>query len=125
MSETTALRVEMSQESCCVCGIQFSIPDVYAKRRAKDQKTVYCPNGHKLEFTDYIVGDGRSVAGVINENRDLKATILKMTAELDQLQAKLQETEEKLNGKNPANSPARQKKSSNAAMKAARSIHQL
>ena len=44
----------MSQatETCCDCGMQFSIPASIQAARRKDGKSFYCPNGHSQYYTD-------------------------------------------------------------------------
>jgi hypothetical protein len=36
----------MYTETCCKCGIQFSIPDEYLNKLRRCHNTFYCPNGH-------------------------------------------------------------------------------
>lgn len=63
--------------TCCVCGIQFSVPGGWLNSRQKDLRTFYCPNGHAQFFT-------KSVADRLREEKDLLARIM---------QAKLNDSE--------------------------------
>jgi len=43
--------VELTRESCCVCGIQFAMPTNFRRKRLDDhQERFWCPNGHSLHF---------------------------------------------------------------------------
>ena len=40
----------MTTEICCSCGIEFGMPDYYAKKRREDRGYFYCPNGHSQHY---------------------------------------------------------------------------
>ena len=43
----------MEQTSCCVCGIEFSVPKYFIDaRRADSNKNLHCPNGHILSWKE-------------------------------------------------------------------------
>lgn len=42
----------MYTETCCVCGVEFGIPETIQKARLVDGKLFYCPNGHDQYYAD-------------------------------------------------------------------------
>lgn len=42
----------MENVSCCNCGIVFGVPDAYVNARRADKAGFFCPNGHRLSFTE-------------------------------------------------------------------------
>lgn len=40
----------MKTTTCCVCGIEFGLPDNIMQKRREGGETLYCPNGHSLSF---------------------------------------------------------------------------
>ncbi len=59
----------MKHETCCVCDMQFSIPDNVYKARLDDGKSFYCPNGHAQYYTKAII------PGLQKRIRDLTASL--------------------------------------------------
>jgi len=37
---------------CCVCGVQFGMPESLMGKRRDDGQSFWCPNGHPQSFTD-------------------------------------------------------------------------
>ena len=48
------LNFEQTQvvESCCNCGIAFSMPQGFVRKRREDGVLWYCPNGHAQHYTE-------------------------------------------------------------------------
>lgn len=43
-------KVEMCLITCGQCGIHFAVPNRWDDERRGDQKTFYCPNGHRRVY---------------------------------------------------------------------------
>lgn len=67
--------------SDCTCGVVFGMPAGLQRRRLRDGKTFYCPNGHPLVFTD-------------TDADRLKESRARETALRDQLDASVREAEQ-------------------------------
>lgn len=48
-----ALKYEQVLEtaSCCQCGIEFAAPVYWLKTKREEKGSLFCPNGHSLQFT--------------------------------------------------------------------------
>jgi hypothetical protein len=42
--------VELDSVVCCVCGVCFAFPADVVRKRRRDHKDFWCPNGHSLSF---------------------------------------------------------------------------
>ena len=40
------------QEDCCVCGVIFGMPKQFYEQRRRSGNEFYCPNGHRLVYTE-------------------------------------------------------------------------
>lgn len=47
--------VTLEATSCCVCGVEFAMPDVLLRKRLANKGSFWCPNGHSLAFTESSV----------------------------------------------------------------------
>lgn len=48
LTETTSKTFEVT--SCCVCDIEWAVPDRWLDNRREDGQSFYCPNGHILSY---------------------------------------------------------------------------
>lgn len=39
------------EETCCRCGVAFQLTNVVYRRRLKDGRGFFCPNGHEQHYT--------------------------------------------------------------------------
>lgn len=44
----------MIMETCCVCGVEFGIPDPLHEDLLRCKNDFFCPNGHKQHFVGEI-----------------------------------------------------------------------
>ena len=44
------LTTTMANEECITCGIRFTVPDYYQRRRKEDHVPFHCPNGHNQYY---------------------------------------------------------------------------
>jgi len=80
---------------CPNCGVIFAINKKYEKRRRGDQKNFLCPNGHTICFPEGNKPDVNKLQTKLKairaENSKLKTKNVRLLAEIDQLQASLQQ----------------------------------
>lgn len=86
MGETITKRVQLVHEICCVCGIDFSMPDWFRALRRDDGQLFYCPAGHSQVYSPTDADKLRSEVG------KLRAAL---TAEQDQRKAAQREATER------------------------------
>ncbi|HWL95518.1 MAG TPA: C2H2-type zinc finger protein [Phycisphaerae bacterium] len=107
MAETTpatrVINLETVWDTCPTCGVPFGLLMRFDTARSKDHETFYCPNGHEMSYPEK---DERDESEVKEENRRLKAKVMKLTMDLDQAQAKARDAEEKLSAYLLAEAPA-------------------
>lgn len=46
------IEVTLVAEACCVCGIPFGVPDYLQKKLRTEGGDFWCPNGHRLHYTE-------------------------------------------------------------------------
>lgn len=52
MSAVFKYQQELEATSCCVCGIQFGVPPYFIDNARKNAGSLYCPNGHRLGWSE-------------------------------------------------------------------------
>lgn len=57
MSNYFTSQIEMTEETCWVCGIHFAMPSRWAEKRKQDGKGFKCPAGCGLRYVDKTVED--------------------------------------------------------------------
>jgi 5-methylcytosine-specific restriction endonuclease McrA len=50
MPTTIEFAVELEAVTCCVCGVVFAFSVDAVRKRRRDHKDFWCPNGHSLSF---------------------------------------------------------------------------
>jgi hypothetical protein len=68
---------KFSFETCCVCGIEFGIPEHFINSRRKDGGDFTCPTGHTLSFG---IGDNEKLR---RERDRLKQQAVQKDAEIE------------------------------------------
>lgn len=67
----------MKNVRCCVCGIEFGMPDDVHQRRLEDGRCFYCLNGHYQHFTD-----SKAVVKLSRENRKLESRVQELEKQI-------------------------------------------
>jgi uncharacterized C2H2 Zn-finger protein len=84
--------------SCTSCGIIFAAPKDYLNHRRQDPaKNFHCPNGHALVWAKAKTYEQltKEVETLTAKNKELQQINVGLRSQVDQLEAKLADTEAK------------------------------
>jgi len=88
---TITYQQELVIIACAECGIYFAVPKDFIKNKQEDGKDFVCPNRHKLNYPIKTYNELQEIADKLTkENADLKRDNIRLRAQLDQDEAKLE-----------------------------------
>lgn len=86
--------LSISMTRCITCGINFGVPTSFLQDRKEDQAEFSCPNSHKMIYKTKPYSELESELSKTSKKvTELQRQNTKLIGELDQVSAKLQETQ--------------------------------
>ena len=94
MSENKVFQT-MADHSCAQCGVVYAMTTNLENARRKDHGTFYCPNGHGQSYPKKTTKTPSELQVEIDslkkENGELRTKNIRLSAQIDQLEAQLAE----------------------------------